>query len=374
MATRAQTTIRKVRRISAPAPGFWGWALLGLLVLVVLAALGPVAAAIQAAAEENAKSALSAEGHRWASVEVSGQYVTLRGTPPDDQAAEAALAAVERARAPTWLGMAAPVWLVRDEFDREASPVTTDPSLRLPEWAFRLEDGVLELTGEVPDVATRQALEAAARDATTGSDVDVHNQLVVVEGEGPVELLEVAERGIANVSQCDVGVAEFSCGRYSLLCELPESRAAAVRAAATAPLPVGEVGSVQVLANEAVASCERDLAAVLQRSTIRFATESDEIDAKSAPVLDAVAAAAQSCPGTLRIEGHTDNTGNAPFNDSLSQRRAASVRQALVARGLPGSRLVAQGYGARVPVADNRTPAGRSRNRRIEIRVVGAAD
>ncbi|MEM6929816.1 MAG: OmpA family protein, partial [Myxococcota bacterium] len=243
------------------------------------------------------------------------------------------------------------------------------------EWSFRTENGVLELTGEVPDAATRRALEDAARRSLDPPRlVDVHNQLVVTEGEVPEGFVAVAERGIVNVASCDMGVAEFSCQRYSLLCELPQSRAEAVRASASTPLPYGRLGSVQVLANEAVASCEQGLAKVLERSTIQFDTDSDQIDASSGTVLDEVASAAGDCPGTLRIEGHTDNTGDRATNDALSQRRAASVRRALVDRGLPQSRLVAQGYGDRDPVADNRTRTGRSRNRRIEIRVVRASD
>ena len=116
------------------------------------------------------------------------------------------------------------------------------------------------------------------------------------------------------------------------------------------------------------------LSQLLGSATIEFATSSAQIGASSDPLLDSVAEAASTCPGTLRIEGHTDNTGEAAFNEELSRKRAESVRAALVQRGLSGNRLVAQGYGARKPIADNRTAAGRAHNRRIEIRVVRASD
>ena len=368
--------VRRVRRVRTPVSWYpWGWFLLGCLGLVFVFALGPWAqVGIERRALLAAERALSESGERWATVEVDGQWVTLRGEAPDRAAAERAKAAVREGQVPTLLGMALPVIWVGDEFDYADAPADT-PSAPAPEWVFRLSDGVLHLEGEVPDAAVRKALEAKARAAIDPPRiVDVHNQLVVAEGADLEGFAEVAERGLDNVVQCDMGVAEFSCDRYSLLCELPEARAEAVQAAARAPLPLGRVGTVQVLANEAVASCEQAMAEVLARSTLRFATSSDEIDSSSGSVLDEVATAAKDCPGTLRIEGHTDRVGDPAFNDDLSRRRAESVRRALIRRGLPATRLVAQGFGSRKPVSDNQTAAGRSRNRRIEIRVVRASD
>lgn len=72
----------------------------------------------------------------------------------------------------------------------------------------------------------------------------------------------------------------------------------------------------------------------------------------------------------IRIEGHTDSTGSANLNQSLSQRRADAVRQALVEEGVPASRMEAVGFGQDRPVADNRSEEGRSRNRRVEVVVL----
>lgn len=57
----------------------------------------------------------------------------------------------------------------------------------------------------------------------------------------------------------------------------------------------------------------------------------------------------------------------AAYNKLLSQRRAESVQQALVARGIDVSRLAAEGMGEEKPVAENKTPEGRARNRRVEL-------
>jgi outer membrane protein OmpA-like peptidoglycan-associated protein len=71
----------------------------------------------------------------------------------------------------------------------------------------------------------------------------------------------------------------------------------------------------------------------------------------------------------MRIGGYTDNTGNESANLKLSQERADSVMQALVGKGVDASRLSAKGYGEEHPVADNSTPEGRQKNRRISMRV-----
>lgn len=72
------------------------------------------------------------------------------------------------------------------------------------------------------------------------------------------------------------------------------------------------------------------------------------------------------------IEGYADNTGDAEYNRKLSQRRAESIRDALVESGVSPDRLVAAGYGSRFPVASNDTPEGREQNRRVEIVILKA--
>jgi len=67
------------------------------------------------------------------------------------------------------------------------------------------------------------------------------------------------------------------------------------------------------------------------------------------------------------VQGYTDSVGSATDNDRLSLRRAQSVRDYLVTRGVPSEKATAEGRGASNPVADNKTPDGRAENRRVEI-------
>ncbi len=73
---------------------------------------------------------------------------------------------------------------------------------------------------------------------------------------------------------------------------------------------------------------------------------------------------------TLRITGHTDNTGGRAMNQTLSERRAASVADYLVTRSVDRSRMLVQGMGFDQPVADNTTEQGRSQNRRVELTIL----
>lgn len=239
------------------------------LVALMLVALVPFAfGEIQAATDASAREALRTGGFDWAKAEVSGQWVVLEGKPPSREAAEQALKAVRRAKAPTLFGEAEAATWVYDRFTWTEDPLT------------------------------------------------------------------------------------FGDGRQ------PQIGSAAPVAAAPPPT------------DAEIASCDGTMSTLLGGSTIQFSTASTIVGGGSGNALDAIARAAASCRGVLRIEGHTDSVGREGYNATLSRKRAEAVRQALIARGVPADRLVAEGFGSRNPIADNGTGEGRARNRRIEIRTV----
>ena len=71
----------------------------------------------------------------------------------------------------------------------------------------------------------------------------------------------------------------------------------------------------------------------------------------------------------IKLGGYTDNKGDAVINKALSQKRAESVMQELVAKGIDAKRIVAEGFGQEFPVASNDTEEGRQQNRRVSARV-----
>ncbi|XXF75322.1 kelch repeat-containing protein [Myxococcaceae bacterium GXIMD 01537] len=106
----------------------------------------------------------------------------------------------------------------------------------------------------------------------------------------------------------------------------------------------------------------------LEGRRVSFAVGLSEIQGDGARVLDLVVAQLKARPDvSVRIEGHTDNSGPEALNRTLSQERAEAVRAYLIQQGIAGSRLEARGYGPSRPVASNDTPEGRSENRRVEF-------
>jgi outer membrane protein OmpA-like peptidoglycan-associated protein len=102
---------------------------------------------------------------------------------------------------------------------------------------------------------------------------------------------------------------------------------------------------------------------------IYFDTGSDRIRPESTPTLVEIAQMMKGHPNlSLLIEGHTDNVGSAASNQSLSERRAAAVKQSLVDMwSVDANRLTAAGLGSTKPAAPNTTPEGRQTNRRVEL-------
>jgi outer membrane protein OmpA-like peptidoglycan-associated protein len=117
-------------------------------------------------------------------------------------------------------------------------------------------------------------------------------------------------------------------------------------------------------------TCDAFISTLLATSTIEFDKSSATVRPANAQLVDGIARIAATCPGVLRIEGHTDNAGPPEMNATLSRQRANAVRDALIQRGIDPDRISADGYGATRPIADNGEETGRARNRRIEVRVV----
>ncbi len=108
---------------------------------------------------------------------------------------------------------------------------------------------------------------------------------------------------------------------------------------------------------------------VLQQ--VHFETASATILPDSFPMLTEIAQLLKATPAIkkMRVEGHTDNRGNADYNLDLSKRRAASVAAWLGSHGVAPSRLESQGYGLTKPIETNDTDAGRLANRRVEFKI-----
>ncbi len=104
---------------------------------------------------------------------------------------------------------------------------------------------------------------------------------------------------------------------------------------------------------------------------VSFDFNSAELKPESFPaLLHAVQVLLMKPDMKVEIQGHTDNVGTEKQNLIVSQARAESVRNYLIARNIDPSRLSAKGYGESQPIGDNTTPEGRAMNRRIEFKIL----
>lgn len=104
---------------------------------------------------------------------------------------------------------------------------------------------------------------------------------------------------------------------------------------------------------------------------VTFDVDSSTLKPQFRATLDQIAQSMQNYPNSLiDVYGHTDSTGSDQYNQALSQRRAQTVADYLIMRGVSGSRIRSQGYGETMPIATNDTEQGRALNRRVEIKIV----
>lgn len=104
-------------------------------------------------------------------------------------------------------------------------------------------------------------------------------------------------------------------------------------------------------------------------STIQFDFDSDVIRPESYGTLDKLAEELKAADSPTRLEGHASAEGTEAYNQGLSERRAASVKKYLVDKGISSGNVETVGFGETQPIASNDTEAGRSRNRRVEIKI-----
>ena len=117
---------------------------------------------------------------------------------------------------------------------------------------------------------------------------------------------------------------------------------------------------------------EKDIEAItFSAKSILFNTGRSSFKPGVTKTLDAIVEVMKNNPkARFVVEGHTDSTGSDAINLKISEKRALAVRNYLVKKGIAESRLEAGGFGEKYPIADNKTRAGRAKNRRVDIKVL----
>lgn len=238
----------------------------------------------------------------------------------------------------------------------------------------RAEDGIT-LAGQVPDEAAQAALSAYAGVLFGGERISP--ALVVLDKPAPIGWQTVALRVMDYLSLSPRGDAQLAGYNMTLTMAVEDPFLAhqvqsdfvtqfpdyAVSTKITIDLP-GRMAKLKLPGPR----CADRLNRVNEKAPVDFASGSASIVKQSRAALDSLALVLRRCSvKTIEIGGHTDAQGSENVNQRISQARAEAVLAALIRRGVPRTMLSAKGYGESTPIADNETPEGRARNRRIEF-------
>lgn len=223
------------------------------------------------------------------------------------------------------------------------------------------------VSGTVPDEASKAAILARLRSLYGARVVD---QLAVGTVSTPANWSEYVQRllgphlKLVSHGQLSIDGNNVSL-RGDVASEAQRQQIAAELAGALNPTYVVNNG-LRVVASE-----QGVLDAALADRIIEFESGKATLTEAGKAVLDQMATAMQKLNGVrVDVIGHTDNAGSRAGNLSLSQARAEAVRDYVVARGIRAESIAVSGEGPDRPVADNRSPEGRARNRRIEFKVI----
>jgi outer membrane protein OmpA-like peptidoglycan-associated protein len=233
-----------------------------------------------------------------------------------------------------------------------------------------------------------EALDRANQAAAQRESLDTIDRLAYVAKQKIATAQEVAK---AKAAETEVNNAGRERDRVQLEARTAEADrakrdAATAQAQAAAAQAQAQDAQAQAAAAQQQAAQQADRAARLEALLVElhaqktergmvvtigdvlFATDRAELNANGMATVKKLAEIMSQNPDrTVMVEGFTDSTGTAAHNKDLSERRAASVAQALAGLGVPRERIAMRGYGEAFPVASNDTASNRQLNRRVEI-------
>jgi outer membrane protein OmpA-like peptidoglycan-associated protein len=236
----------------------------------------------------------------------------------------------------------------------------------------------LVLAGTVPDEATHQAWLAAAKAAAGGGNVV--DRITVAAGSPTLAGLSPAVLTAlgASLPSGSSAAAAYDGTAVTLTGQVPSdaAKSAAGDAAAKALPKAVVVNNLAVAAPPANAACltlGATVAAALQAGPLTFAESSAALNQAQAAEVTTLGKQIAGClgqpggPTALSVVGHSDQRGQVQPTDAISEARAAVVRDALVAAGVPADKIAVSAVGSSQSIAPNDTDAGRAQNRRVEI-------
>ncbi|WP_409434024.1 OmpA family protein [Litorimonas sp. RW-G-Af-16] len=327
-----------------------------------------------ASMENDIRGALAGAGYDFANVEMDGNIARLTGEAPSEAFARDAASIAENTECKACKGKRS--WHV---VDNQLSFTTLPTQSPYTFNAIKDDNGNVVLSGYVASQEQRDAVMAKATSTFDGTVTD--RTIKIAMGAPDANWEKVIEKNIDELDLLDSG--RFAMENYTNFIS-GEAASADVRArinqmganmpegyefAANISVPdmaaenVGEVKSATI--------CQTLFDDLNDGKKIFFQTDKAEIrGAESFDLLNTLASAANQCASfRIKVDGHTDNVGDAAYNMSLSEARANTVVAYLNQNDVELSRMTAKGFGETQPSAPNDTEEGRAANRRIVFTV-----
>ncbi len=360
--------------------GRWLLGLISIILIVLVYGLFTAGPRIEAM-EADIRSALQADGHNWANVDMSGNVATVSGTAPSADAKAAALKTAEETTCSDCKNKRK--WHeVRDGIT--AQKVAAAPAIPTQSpytfSARKTEDGTVVLDGYVPDAASKTRILSNAREIFDGGSI-VDRTIRIAKGAPDGQWADVIDEHFRELNLLESGrfqmdgtegnlsgqaasldVRERINAMVSNDTPAPYNISASIKVPNTASDAVGEVSSQSI--------CQNLLNDLREGKRIFFDQGRAVIRGdENFDLLRDMADAANQCPSfRVAINGYTSSEGDEDFNQRLSEQRAGAVLAYLNGEaGIDRSRLSATGYGEADPIASNDTTEGREQNRRIEF-------
>jgi OOP family OmpA-OmpF porin len=341
------------------------------VVLLTAVTIGLRREPIETDLTQRATAALTAAGFADLDVQFDGRDATVTGTADDLVAALDVVGGLEGVRVVdgSVRSTTPPESTTTTATVAAATDGTGDPPPPPTESTFTLrsDGGSLSIAGRIPSQEVADQLVASASAAYPG--LTIRDGITVDPGAtSPLWLpgLPAAIEAIgATLSNPELDLSQTGLAVGGLV---PSEQARTETLAVLDSLGLPVQDGLRI----APSSFESELNAVVDTATILFASGSADISAEGRAALDAIASvlAADQRPA-LTVAGHTDDVGSIEDNQVLSEARARSVIEHLVANGVQRGRLNPIGFGESRPVASNESEEGRAANRRIEFIVEG---
>ena len=253
-----------------------------------------------------------------------------------------------------------------------ATTSTVTTTATAPTLQYAINNGQVTLNGVLPDEASKAAVIARANELY-GAGKYTDNLKIQANLSKPAWLAGTPAL-LPMLKDVTNGVLKIENGEIIATGQVAndDTRLKTLRDLEKAVSPNLKVIDRLTVGNLSVAASQLqvDLNKQLEGKTIEFETNSDVIRPVSKAILDQVSEVLKAVPATpIEVGGHADKRGNPQANLTLSERRANAVLKYLAGKGIEAKRLAAHGYGDTKPIADNATPEGQMKNRRIEFRV-----